>query len=237
MAGEDRGMRRNMMLDGVIFDFDGVIVDTEPLHYRAFQEILTPLELGYGWEAYMADYLGFDDRDAFREAFRSRGRPLTDTELESLIDRKGQAFLEIIAAGVRPYPGAVELISGISGRLPLAICSGALRSDILPVLEQFGLSGAFDVIVTADDVSASKPDPACYRLTLERLAAACPGKRIAPENCVVIEDTPGGIVAARGAGLTVVGVTNSYPADRLAGTARIIVSLEELSLNDLALLV
>ena len=225
------------MLAGVIFDFDGVIVDTEPLHYRAFQVILEPLGLGYSWETYVADYLGFDDRDAFREAFRSRGRPLSVADLEPLIDRKAQAFLEIIAAGVRPYPGAVELIAGISGRLPLAICSGALRSDILPVLEQFGLSTAFDVIVTADDVSASKPDPACYRLTVERLSAACPGTGIAPESCIVIEDTPGGIAAARGAGLTVVGVTTSYPANRLAGTARIVTSLEELTPDDLALLV
>jgi beta-phosphoglucomutase len=225
------------MLAGVIFDFDGVIVDTEPLHYRAFQKILEPLGLGYGWDTYVADYLGFDDRDAFREAFRSRGRPLSGTELEPLIEQKAQAFLEIIAAGVRPYPGAVELIAGISGRLPLAICSGALRSDILPVLEQFGLGGVFDVIVTADDVTASKPDPACYRLTVERLSAACPGKGIAPESCIVIEDTPGGIAAARGAGLVVVGVTTSYPADRLAGTARIVTSLEELTPDDLALLV
>jgi beta-phosphoglucomutase len=225
------------MLAGVIFDFDGVIVDTEPLHYRAFQKILEPLGLGYGWDTYVADYLGFDDRDAFREAFRSRGRPLSGTELEPLIEQKAQAFLEIIATGVRPYPGAVELISGISGRLPLAICSGALRSDILPVLEQFGLGSVFDVIVTADDVTASKPDPACYRLTVERLSAACPGKGIAPESCIVIEDTPGGIAAARGAGLAVVGVTTSYPADRLAGTARIVTSLEELTPDDLALLV
>ena len=225
------------MLAGVIFDFDGVIVDTEPLHYRAFQKILEPLGLGYGWDTYVADYLGFDDRDAFREAFRSRGRPLSGTELEPLIEQKAQAFLEIIARGVRPYPGAVELISGISGRLPLAICSGALRSDIQPVLEQFGLGSVFDVIVTADDVTASKPDPACYRLTVERLSVACPGKGIAPESCIVIEDTPGGIAAARGAGLAVVGVTTSYPADRLAGTARIVTSLEELTPDDLALLV
>jgi beta-phosphoglucomutase len=226
-----------MMLAGVIFDFDGVIVDSEPLHYRAFQKILEPLGLGYRWETYVADYLGFDDRDAFREAFRSRERALSDADLEPLIDRKARAFLEIIATGVRPYPGAVELITAISGRLPLAICSGALRSDILPVLAQFGLSDAFDVIVTADDVSASKPDPACYRLTVERLAVACPGRGIAPESCIVIEDTPGGIAAARGAGLAVVGVTTSYPADRLAGTARIVSSLEELSLDSLALLV
>jgi beta-phosphoglucomutase len=225
------------MLAGVIFDFDGVIVDTEPLHYRAFQTVLDPLGLGYSWDTYVADYLGFDDRDAFREAFRSQGAILGDGELVKLIDRKAQAFLAIIAEGVTPYPGAVELIVGSAGRLPLAICSGALRSDIIPILKQFGLESVFDVIVTADDVSVSKPDPASYRVTLERLAAACPGRGIAAESCIVIEDTPGGIAAALGAGLSVVGVTTSYPAERLSGTIRIVTSLAELAPDDLALLV
>ena len=225
------------MLAGIIFDFDGVIVDTEPLHYRAFQTILEPLGLGYDWETYLDSYLGFDDRDAFTEAFTSRGHHLSFAELERLIEKKGHSFLEIIAGGVTPYPGSVELIREVAGRLPLAICSGALRTDILPVLQQFGLENAFDIIVTADDVAASKPDPACYRLTLEKLAAAFPGRGVAPEHCIVIEDTPAGIAAARGAGLSVVGVTNSYPAERLAGTVRIVSSLEELSLDDLTRLI
>ena len=219
------------MLAAVIFDFDGVIVDTEPLHYRAFQKILEPLGLGYDWETYVADYLGFDDRDALREAFWSKGRHLADDDLERLIGQKARTFLEIIAAGVVPYPGVLELIEEIAGSLPLAICSGALHSDIIPVLQQFGLTGVFDVIVTADDVAVSKPDPACYRLAVERLAAVCPGRGIAPETCIVIEDTPGGIASAHGAGLAVVGVTNSYPADRLKGVVRVVESLEEISLD------
>ena len=219
------------MLAAVIFDFDGVIVDTEPLHYRAFQKILEPLGLGYDWETYVAEYLGFDDRDALREAFWSKGRPLADDDLERLIGQKARAFLEIIAAGVVSYPGVMELIDEIAGNLPLAICSGALHSDIIPVLQQFGLSGIFDVIVTADDVAVSKPDPACYRLAVERLAAVYPGRGIAPETCIVIEDTPGGIASAHGAGLVVVGVTNSYPSDRLRGVVRVVESLEEISLD------
>lgn len=224
------------MLAAVIFDFDGIIVDSEPLHFRAFQRVLEPLGLGYSWDTYVADYLGFDDRDAFREAFWSKGRPLTEPELNHMIDAKAQAFLSIIADGVVPYPGVIELIESLSGNIPLAICSGALRSDIMPILRQFGLTGVFDIIVTADDVTASKPDPACYTLTVQALARLFPDKGISPERCLVIEDTPGGIAAARNAGLAVVGVTNSYPAERLTGTVRIVESLEELSLPDLTLL-
>lgn len=95
------------MLAAVIFDFDGIIVDTEPLHYRAFQEILVPLGLGYSWAEYLRLYIGFDDRDAFRNTFLSAGRTLRDEELQALVREKGAAFQGIIAAGVEPYPGVV----------------------------------------------------------------------------------------------------------------------------------
>src|SRR5919108_3104199 len=103
------------MLTAVIFDFDGIIVDTEPLHYKAFQEILVPLGLGYSWEEYLRRYIGFDDRDAFREAFRAGGKVLGEEELRELIEEKGQAFQRTIATGVEPYPGVVELIRAVSG--------------------------------------------------------------------------------------------------------------------------
>ena len=221
------------MLTAVIFDFDGIIVDTEPLHYRAFQVILEPMGLGYAWEEYVNLYMGFDDRDAFREAFRVHGRALGDHELERLIDRKAAAFQEIIAGGVAPYPGVVELIKSIAGTLPLALCSGALRCDILPILAGLGLSDAFDVMVTADEVTASKPDPASYALAVERLVAAFPGRRINPGHCIAIEDTPAGIASAKGAGISVIAVTNSYPAERLTGALKVVDSLLGIGLEDL----
>lgn len=220
-----------LMLSAVIFDFDGVIVDTEPLHHRAFQEILEPLGLGYSWEEYVNLYMGFDDRDAFREAFRVHGRTLNDHELELLIERKAAAFQEIISRGVVPYPGVVELIEAISGSLPLALCSGALRCDILPILSGLGLSDAFDVMVTAEEVSASKPDPASYALAVKRLSEFFPDRNILPPNCIAIEDTPAGIASATGAGVSVVAVTNSYPAGKLAGALKIVDSLEGLTLG------
>ena len=223
------------MLDAVIFDFDGIIVDTEPLHYRAFQEMLVPLGLGYSWQEYLDTYLGFDDRDAFREAFHVAGRQLSPEELKNLMDGKAHAFLRIVSAGVPPYPGVVELIRSISGTLPLALCSGALRSDIDPILTQLGLTGAFDTLVTADEVAASKPDPESYRLAVQRLQELYPG-RINPVHSLAIEDILAGIVSATGAGLKVLAVTNSYPEERLTGACRVVASLVGVDLEGLRLL-
>lgn len=217
----------------VIFDFDGIIVDTEPLHYRAFQEILIPLELGYSWEDYLRFYIGYDDRDAFRKTFLALGKTLHSGELEALIEKKGAAFQRIIASGVKPYQGVVELLLSIAGNLPLGLCSGALPSDVEPILKHLGIAGSFDVIVTAADVRASKPDPESYVLAVTRLISAYPVKGITPGNCLAIEDTPAGIASAKGAGLKVLAVTNSYPEEELNGADRIVASLADVNLHTL----
>jgi beta-phosphoglucomutase-like phosphatase (HAD superfamily) len=224
------------MLSAVIFDFDGIIVDTEPLHYKAFQEILIPLGLGYSWEEYLLHYIGFDDRDAFREAFRAGGRALDEHALRALIGEKAAAFQRTIASGVEAYPGVVELTRAIGGTLPLGLCSGALPSDIEPILQQLGISDIFDATVTAADVQASKPDPASYALAVARLTAAFPGHEILPENCLAIEDTPAGIASARGAGLRVLAVANSYPEEELTAAGQVVGSLAGVDLRSLRLL-
>lgn len=221
------------MLAAVIFDFDGIIVDTEPLHYKAFQEVLVPLGLGYAWEEYVRHYIGFDDRDAFREAYKAAGRPLSDQELGGLIAAKARGFQTAIARGVAPYPGAVELIKAISGDLPLGLCSGALSADIQPILRQLALENAFDVIVTADDVAASKPDPASYILTVQKLTALFADREIRTANCLAIEDTPAGIASAFGAGIRVLAVVNSYPEEKLAQASRVVESLVGITLESL----
>ncbi len=215
----------------VIFDFDGIIVDTEPIHYRAFQEVLVPLGMGYSWEEYLRSYIGYDDRDAFRHLFLAKGKGLTDAGLQALIEEKGACFQRIIASGIEPYPGVVELVSALSGSLPIGLCSGALPADIEPILRHLGIAGFFDAIVTAADVRASKPDPESYSLAVARLAAACPDSGIRPECCLAIEDTPAGIASARGAGLKVLAVTNSYPAEELSGADRIVSSLADVGLE------
>jgi beta-phosphoglucomutase len=219
----------NMQARAVIFDFDGVIVDTEPLHYRAFQQILDPRGLGFSWQEYVDTYMGFDDRDAFMEAFSSRGVSLEHEELQRLIARKAGIFQKVIQEGISAYPGVVELIRDLhAAKTPLAICSGALRSDIVPILEMLGISGCFDVIVTAEDVARSKPDPECYRVSFDRLRECRSESEFCTNDTIAIEDTPAGISAASSAGLRVIAVTNSYAAGQLAAADRIVESLEQL---------
>jgi len=202
-------------VEAVIFDFDGVIVDTEPLHYAAFQRTLEPIGLHFTWQEYIDTYIGFDDRDAFKHAFSSKTKTISQDELHVLIGQKAMFFQDVIRSGVSAYPGVLDLIAYMSSnKVPLAICSGALRSDIDPILEMLGISKYFDVIVTADDVAVSKPDPECYQLAFQRLKSAH-NNPFSKDAALAIEDTPAGISSAKAAGLSVCAVTNSYPAARL----------------------
>lgn len=213
------------MLKAIVFDFDGIIVDSEPLHYRAFQKALEPLGAGFSWAEYVKTYMGFDDRDAFREAFSAAKMPLSDARLAELIAQKAALFHDVAAEGVSAYPGVIQLINSLSGVIPVALCSGALRSDIEPVLQMLSLSSAFDCMVTAEEVPASKPDPASYLLAIEKLQQFFPEAMITAAGSVAIEDTPAGITSAQRAGLKVLAVTNSYPAEALFRADMIVDSL------------
>lgn len=216
-----------MTVESVIFDFDGVIVDTEPLHYKAFQEVLVPLGLGFTWDNYCEIYMGYDDRDAFREAFGSKSRILSDKQLEQLISEKALCFQNCIS-GISSYPGVIDLIHYLhTTGIPLAICSGALRSDIYPILEQLSIRQHFSCIITAEDVPFSKPDPRCYQLAWQRLQQLHPDKIFSKIKCLAIEDTPAGITSAKGAGLMVAAVSNSYPQDKLTQADIIVQTLQE----------
>jgi len=213
------------MINAVIFDFDGIIVDSERLHWAAFNQVLAPLGKTISWLEYVETFIGFDDRDTFKTCFPTVGKG----ELSGLIEKKAAAFQELLESdGAAALPGAVDLIKHLSGNIPLAICSGALRSDILPILGKLGIENSFDTIVTADDTHISKPDPAPYKLAMKKLGVT---------SGLAIEDTPAGIASAKGAGLKVLSVTNSYPADALTQADAVVASLEGLTLEKLNRLV
>ncbi len=226
-------------LKAVIFDCDGILVDTEPLHYAAFQEVLQPLGLGFDYEHYLKRYIGFDDRDAFREAFREGARSLGGGQLSNLMLAKEEALKRIIARGVPTFPGVVELVRELAeGGVPLAVASGALRQEVETFVLSLGLQKAFPVIVAADEVEHSKPDPETYLKAMARVREHFGVADLRARECVAIEDTPAGMQSARRAGMFVVGVAHSYSIEELKGEADYVVSgLPELSLALLARLV
>lgn len=227
------------MIKAIVFDFDGVIVDSEPLHYRTFLRVLQKFGIDFDYTHYLHHYAGFDDRDAFAAMLTQDPNPnlqqLDSTVIARLCEQKAQAFQSVVAQECNPIPGVISFIDHVGPQVPTAIASGATRQDIAPILERLGLTKQFHPIVTADDVGRSKPDPETYRLAIRGLARHRPDLAIAPADCVAIEDTPAGIEAAHGAGLNTLGLTTTYPAHMLQRADRVIQSMEGLRMAQLRL--
>ena len=199
----------------VIFDFDGVIVDSEPAHARAIEFALAELGMPFPGRENYGRYIGRGDRECFIEVAREQGRNLSGVELERLVSCKAGAFLRSAREGaIRPYAGTVALLREAAQRGPVGVCSGSLRDSVQPVLESLGLLARLSVMVTASDVARNKPDPAPYLLAAERLG-------LPPQDCIAIEDSPTGIRSARAAGYTVHALCHSFPRDRLTDAHRV----------------
>lgn len=201
-----------MNWDAILFDFDGVITDTEPLHWDTFRGILRARGMDCTWEEYCSDYMGFDDRGAFEAAFARYHLPLSPETLKQCIAEKAGLFAAVAAkTPIQPYPGVVRFLRELQSHgIPLALCSGALRCDIDPLLEKFEISTVFSVISTAECVSRSKPSPEPYQWTVQRLCEVT-GRPIQADRCVAFEDTREGMQSARGAGLNVIAVVHQGP--------------------------
>jgi beta-phosphoglucomutase len=221
-------------LRAVVFDFDGVIVNSEPLHFRALQEALAGFGLAISEEEYWSIYLAYDDREAIRLAFERHGEGAIPDRLAAATERKVEAFARLVPE-VPVFPGAESLVRGLAAAdVPLAIASGARHDEIEAILAGIGLRDAFRAIVGAEDAPRTKPDPAPYVEAARRLAAHAPG--LAPADCAAIEDSVPGILSACGAGMRVVGVAHSYPREKLAPAHRVVGSLVGLGPSDLAAL-
>ena len=219
-------------LQAVIFDFDGVIADSEPLHFRAFQQALAEDGLELSPKEYYARYLGYDDVGVFQAFGEDRGLPMEAARVTQLVTRKGTKLQAMLNAGSVLFPGAVEFVRAAAGAVPIAIASGALRHEIDEIIAAAGVSDLFAAIVASGDTPESKPSPAPYRLAFERLRDVS-GIALDPRRCVAIEDSRWGLESARGAGLRCVGVTNSYPADELVGAELVVNGLQALTLDAL----
>jgi len=205
------------MIRAVVFDFDGVIANSEPLHFRAYRDVLAERGISLSESAYYENYLGYDDVGAFSAIGADAGVQLADTDIVELVARKAVRLEALEKNGSVLFPGAREAIARVAAVWPVAIASGALKAEILRVLDHESLRGHFPVVVSAEDTPASKPDPAPYLLAVTLLASTVPGLK--PSECVAIEDSKWGLVSARDAGLRTVGITHTYPATELADAA------------------
>lgn len=200
----------------VLLDFDGVIVNSEPLHFYAFHQILGAEKIELSEEEYYRELIGFDDRGALRHVFARRNMPLEPKDLLRLMAHKGRVMMELIEK--RKYhclPGVEEFVRGLWRHYPLAICSGALREEIEAMLEGVSLRDCFSVIVAAEDVSAGKPDPQGYFLCAKLLSEKWK-LPLAPADCLVVEDAPSVISAVKAVGFPTLAVATSHALDQLA---------------------
>jgi len=221
------------MLRAVIFDFNGIIVDDEPIHFELFQKVLAEEGIELTNDAYYARYLGFDDRGAFSFGYHEHNRSLSRQKLAQLIERKSVYYKEAIRNHVAIFPGVKKLVADLAQSLPLAVASGALRNEIETILTSTDLIHHFNAVVSAEDVKRGKPEPDIF---LQALAAlnVDNSDTIQAGECVVIEDSKEGIKGARRAGMKCLAVTNSHPAELLIDADAVVTTLETVTLADLA---
>ncbi len=210
----------------VLFDFDGVIVNSEPLHFHAFHGVLAEEHIELSEEEYYLELIGFDDKGAFRHIFQKHHKPLDPKTFLRVLTRKSEAMMELIRD--RKYhalPGVEEFVRALWRSYPLAICSGALREEIEAMLEGINLRDCFRVIVAAEDVTVGKPDPQGYLQTTKLLAEQLKTP-LTPADCLIVEDAPTVIRSTRAVGFRLLGVATSSPLEKLNDAHYAVKSLE-----------
>jgi beta-phosphoglucomutase len=172
-------------LQAIVFDFDGVIANSEPLHLKAFQQALSPEGIELSPADYYARYLGYDDVGLFEALAKDRGLAMSAPRMTTLVARKGERMQEMLRSGSVLFPGATEYIREAAAAVPIAIASGAMRHEIEEVIDAAGVSDLFATIVAAGDTPQSKPSPEPYKLALERLRESS-GRDLDPRRSVAI---------------------------------------------------
>ncbi len=223
----------DVVLRAIIFDLDGVLIDSEPLHFAAFNKALQGEGSPLSDEVYKENYLALDDKGAFARYFEDERKPLDLEKLNNLMKIKSEIYLNLVRSeGVLPYPSVPEFVRAVAARYPLAVATGSRRHEAELLLESAGLRPFFEGLVTSDDVKNGKPNPESYLKAVELLNSS--GKRptaIKPEECAVIEDSKQGIASAQSAGMKCVGVSTSYPAFELSSADLVVSGIASLRIS------
>jgi HAD superfamily hydrolase (TIGR01509 family) len=228
------------MLRAVVFDFNGVLVDDEPIHLEIFQRVLAEEGIELSAEDYYGRWLGLDDRGVLAGVLAERGQAVHPPRLMRLIARKASYYQDRIRRDGYPfYPGAAALVGQAAERgWVLAVVSGALRDEVEGALRQAGLRERFKVLVSAEDVAEGKPDPAGYLLALETMNTQppFPERLIHAHEVLAVEDSPAGLEAAAAVGFPTLALGHSYPPERLTAAGATVPTINGLTADDLAAL-
>jgi beta-phosphoglucomutase len=221
------------MFKAVIFDFDGVITDSEVLHLRAFNKSLAQFGVELTIKDYYQNYLGFSDFDCYKMLITQGLLKIDEQQIGDIIEQKSVIFEELTKTEGRTIEGVHEFLKMLEkNNVPMAICSGSLLSEIELVLDEAHLRHFFKAIVSADQVKKGKPHPEGFLLALQKLNDDCTPP-ITADQCVIIEDSHWGLQAGKAAGMHTVAVTNSYDADQLTMAEKVVARLSDLSMDDL----
>ena len=220
------------MIKALIFDLNGVLVDDEPVHFRMFQRVLRGEGIALTKRGYYRLYLGMNDKDCFTTALKKQGIKPTPAKIRVLVLKKGRWYRAFIAKHLIFFPGACDFVRRAAGKYPLAIASGALRSEIRYILRKGHLAKYFSVIVAAEDVRNGKPHPDGFLRAMKML-----NKRLAlhlrPKECLVIEDSLEGIEAAKRAGMCCLALATSYPSSKLKAANLVAKNYRRIKLQNL----
>jgi len=223
------------MLKAIIFDFNGIILNDEPLHFRAMQEAVARLGVHVTEQEYWDRYLPLDDWSCLASICRDHSRPLTKEEQEEALSHKLQAYQRLLQGNYPLFPGVARFIARAAALYPLAVATGARREEVTGTLAATGLEGYFKVVVSAQDFVKGKPHPESFLLALQRLNGRLDGctRPIAAAECLVIEDSVHGVRGALSAGMACLAITNTYSREKLAAANRVVGSLAEVEIDSL----
>jgi len=218
-----------MAFKAIVFDFDGIITDTEPVHMEAWQSVLDPLGVTIDEDEFRTQYVGLNDRDFLEAVGRNHKHHFSDSDKANYIEQKSIATIELLEKEIPLLPGVEEFIGNAAKDHLLAICSGANRSEIEFILKHLRWTDTFDPIVASDSVSRGKPDPEGYIRAVEGLNDRASGVILA-EEVLAVEDSPKGIAAAKAAGLKCLAVSNSFTSGDLSGADWVVDSIADFDL-------
>src|SRR4051794_25944742 len=198
-----------MTIEAILFDFNGVIIDDEPLQLKAYQQVLKQYDIDLTSDQYYAS-MGMDDKAFLRATFARVNRELTDEVMNQAMAGKFELHLGMLDHELTLFPGVETFIKSAARRYTLGVVSMARRPEIDYVLERSHLKSSFDLVVSAEQVSNHKPNPEAFQLGIDQLNDLRRSKRqlpLLPGECLAIEDAAQGIQAARTVGMHTLGIT------------------------------